>query len=687
MEKERRPFSFLPWDVEYGVVRVRAHGVRGWCATLMVVGAGILLAACTPISMGVDQDPPSGEPTGPAIGEPLVVDAHVGHHGAVAFSPLGDALIVGAERFDFPSLEHRWTAAPVEIGDLRFMRNGFIEGAAWSPDGSRVALAGYTTWVYDAVTGEVLIRLQDRASDAVAWSQDGRFIASGSRNLGGGIEPGDGPMLWDAATGERLWLLDVTEYVATSGYVASASFAKEGEFIGFVFGGRFPRGALVANTATGAVERFLPTTTQGLAFSGDGSAMAYVNEVDLVVVAVPSFHELRRAPHGVSDRVGFVAWDDAGLLVGSADGALRGFTSELVLESTYAAGPAVLADVDLHAGDGTLALASSGEGVALLERTTLSRTSGFVVYPGRIEAIASREGVVASGGEDGRVRLWDLTTGAQAGEVTVSRDGVTALAFSPDGATLWAGSGFDTGLTVKAWNADTLQPLHAFDDTQFAFTWVDDIVGGPRPDEVTILGAWFGAGSSGVGGVRLDAATGATRETWSVPGALALAISPTALAWVGLDAVSVRGLDDAAAVTSFNLPSTEPPSVVAVSDDGRFVAVGFFHHDEVAIWDVESRALVFHRQLFGSYLDSVDLHGTVLDLDFSSDGAKLLASVKLNMPSQNPVQVIDVHTGAVSPVVPFGDHASFLSFDVDWTADGKILVGTWSGSISRPMDP
>jgi hypothetical protein len=41
----------------------------------------------------------------------------------------------------------------------------------------------------------------------------------------------------------------------------------------------------------------------------------------------------------------------------------------------------------------------------------------------------------------------------------------------------------------------------------------------------------------------------------------------------------------------------------------------------------------------------------------------------------------------VLPVFPFGARASFLSFDVDWTADGKILVGTWSGSISHPVDP
>jgi len=164
-------------------------------------------------------------------------------------------------------------------------------------------------------------------------------------------------------------------------------------------------------------------------------------------------------------------------------------------------------------------------------------------------------------------------------------------------------------------------------------------------------------------------------------------MSPTALAWVGLDTVSVRRPDDAETVTSFGLPSVEPPSVGAVSDDGRFVAVSFFHHDEVAIWDVDRRALVFQRELFGSYLDSVELHGTVLDLGFSQDGAKLLASVKLNMPSENPVQVIDVQSGAVSPVVPFGVSASFLSFDVDWTADGRILVGAWSGSISQLVEP
>ena len=81
-----------------------------------------------------------------------------------------------------------------------------VSAVAWSPDGKRIATGsddGVRVW--DAVTGEELLSLErGRGARSVAWSPDGKRIATGSDN---------GVWVWDAVTGKELLSLECSRGV------------------------------------------------------------------------------------------------------------------------------------------------------------------------------------------------------------------------------------------------------------------------------------------------------------------------------------------------------------------------------------------------------------------------------------------------------------------------------------------
>ena len=76
--------------------------------------------------------------------------------------------------------------------------SNFDRAVAWSPDGTRLAVAGSIgIWLYDAHTGAEVARLTGHRDwvSSVAFSPDGNTLASGSRD--------DTIRLWDVQTGEE----------------------------------------------------------------------------------------------------------------------------------------------------------------------------------------------------------------------------------------------------------------------------------------------------------------------------------------------------------------------------------------------------------------------------------------------------------------------------------------------------
>ena len=74
--------------------------------------------------------------------------------------------------------------------------------------------------------------------------------------------------------------------------------------------------------------------------------------------------------------------------------------------------------------------------------------------------------MIASGGWDGTVRLWDANTGSQLRTLTGHTSGIASVSFSPDGSTIASGSGDRIGRwmagdhSVRLWDANTGSHLH-----------------------------------------------------------------------------------------------------------------------------------------------------------------------------------------------------------------------------------
>src|SRR5205807_1574697 len=75
-------------------------------------------------------------------------------------------------------------------------------------------------------------------------------------------------------------------------------------------------------------------------------------------------------------------------------------------------------------------------------------------------ALSSNGKILASGGSDGTLRLWDRTTGKALRRVAVDTHGVRALAFTPDGKAVATGGA--SGAT-RLWDAASGEQIRSFD--------------------------------------------------------------------------------------------------------------------------------------------------------------------------------------------------------------------------------
>ena len=293
-----------------------------------------------------------------------------------------------------------------------------LRSLAWNPQGSMLA-AGFWggLWLYDTATGEAVhvkaIKGEhEDGVDKVAWGNS-LFIVTND-------VPSE-VQIWDAATGEHL-------KTTINEVEDSVWFSPDGSMI--ATDGYFD--LVLKDTGTGQVLRTLPGKerfrTLGAAFSPDGSTIAAFK----------------------------VNLDADDMRISLYDVTTGGKTSEITYDAEFnyrsrAAGwnsdGSLLAAVCY---DGTVGFIEVWDSVTGQPEDPDSRIASGIDWVIIAAWSPTTPSIIAIGGREGRIELWDIATDQILKTITTGYDYVRFLEFSPDGRTLAIGDLY--GPYIRLWD-------------------------------------------------------------------------------------------------------------------------------------------------------------------------------------------------------------------------------------------
>jgi WD40 repeat protein len=375
--------------------------------------------------------------------------------------PLSSLLAAEALR-RFPSLEAdqavRASLALLPLPRARLPHDGAVKATAFSPQGDLLATAsrdGAVVW--DAATGRRLRALPHKSVHAIAFRADGALLATA----------GDGGVrLWDPRTGRS-----AGPPLATAGFSQAVAWSPDGKWIATTDRDRRVR---MRDASTGRVAAEMTDEIgnkerlASLVFSPDSRYLAKAGYSRVQLWEVPSG---RATPPEERDDMTTTAFSpNSGLLAaGSRSGGVRVWETA-TLRQVWTEYPGEEVSAITFSPDGKRVAVAGGTAVMLWDAT--SGQNPLRLRAERVLAVVfSPDGQrLATASENHTAQLWDAATGEEVARM-VHDGAVRTIAFHPSGQSLATGSDDGTaGLWETKGGGEVARIEASIDPADLAFT-------------------------------------------------------------------------------------------------------------------------------------------------------------------------------------------------------------------------